>query len=107
MSVHVRIVAFRREQLEALIEELIALLDLLDGDENLEPYLAGLDEFSLDDREAEDENDEDGADAEPERQTRTATSKTVVGAKSTISAAAGLPQENSKVAAGYDQVHQM
>lgn len=29
-----------RQRLEAKIEELIALLDLLDGDENLEPYLA-------------------------------------------------------------------
>lgn len=30
----------RRAELEKRIEELIALLDLLDGDENLEPYLA-------------------------------------------------------------------
>ncbi|QIX20083.1 hypothetical protein FOB41_07415 [Agrobacterium pusense] len=29
-----------RARLEAKIEELVALLDLLDGDENLEPYLA-------------------------------------------------------------------
>lgn len=31
----------RRAELEGRIEELIALLDFLDGDENLEPYLAG------------------------------------------------------------------
>lgn len=29
-----------RARLEAKIEELVALLDLVDGDENLEPYLA-------------------------------------------------------------------
>lgn len=33
----------RRVELEAKIDELIALLDLFDGDENLEPYLAGTD----------------------------------------------------------------
>ena len=34
------ILQFRRQTIEIRIEELIALLDLLDGDENLEPYLA-------------------------------------------------------------------
>jgi hypothetical protein len=34
------ILQVRRAELERRIEELIALLDLLDGDENLEPYLA-------------------------------------------------------------------
>lgn len=37
---HLLSVAVRRQELEARIEELIALLDLIDGDENLEPYLA-------------------------------------------------------------------
>lgn len=55
------ILQFRRAQLEARIEDLIALLDLLDGDENLEPYLAGTypDE---DDREADDEREPDETD---------------------------------------------
>ncbi len=30
-----------RQKIESRIEDLIALLDLIDGDENLEPYLAG------------------------------------------------------------------
>lgn len=34
------ILQLRRADLERRIEELIALLDLIDGDENLEPYLA-------------------------------------------------------------------
>lgn len=37
------ILQLRRAELERRIEELIALLDLLDGDENLEPYLADAD----------------------------------------------------------------
>lgn len=45
-----------RQRIEAKIEELIGLLDLLDGDENLEPYLAGFDDRHLDDREDENEN---------------------------------------------------
>ncbi|NKQ73870.1 hypothetical protein C3Y89_26655 [Rhizobium sp. UPM1132] len=72
----------RRETLEGYIEELIALLDLLDGDENLEPdndnepslgapehvtqthwYMpVGSEQADL---EIEDENDEDGGDTEP------------------------------------------
>lgn len=53
----------RRVELERRIEELIALLDLLDGDENLEPYLA--DTFpELQDREDDDER-EPGTDDEP------------------------------------------
>lgn len=57
-----------RQQLEAKIEELIALLDLLDGDENLEPYLAGTHPdgpVSLVDLEADDSDYEDGGDTEP------------------------------------------
>lgn len=48
----------RRAALEAKIEELIALLDLLDGDENLEPYLA--------DSDPEDGDREEDDDPEPE-----------------------------------------
>jgi hypothetical protein len=46
-----------RSRIEAKIEELISLLDLVDGDENLEPYLAdtrGLISGSADDREGDD-----------------------------------------------------
>ena len=49
----------RRAALEAKIEELIALLDLLDGDENLEPYLADSDPEDGDDPEPE-ETDQNG-----------------------------------------------
>ncbi|WP_425647916.1 hypothetical protein [Agrobacterium leguminum] len=52
----VAILKCRRAQIEAKIEELIALLDLLDGDENLEPYLAGTDPND-EDREEEDERE--------------------------------------------------
>jgi len=52
------VLLFRRAQLEARIEELIALLDLLDGDENLEPYLA--------DSDPDDEDREDDDEREPE-----------------------------------------
>lgn len=69
----------QRASLEAKIEELIGLLDLLDGDADLEPDsdsepslgwpeagAAGLAPvLEHDDRELEDENDEDGADTEP------------------------------------------
>ncbi|WP_205910533.1 hypothetical protein [Rhizobium sp. AU243] len=47
-----------RARLEAKIEELVALLDLLDGDENLEPYLA--------DSNPEDGDREEDDDPEPE-----------------------------------------
>lgn len=72
---------FRRSELERHIEELIALLDLLDDDADLEdegdlePSLGWPEQFGLsalanvpehDDREREDENNEDGGDAEPE-----------------------------------------
>jgi|GEM_PF-1491475 len=46
----------RRAELEARIEEMIALLDVLDGDENLEPYLAGFDPRHVDDIEEENEH---------------------------------------------------
>ncbi|MBY5357296.1 hypothetical protein HFO94_27845 [Rhizobium leguminosarum] len=72
----------QRMNLEICVEKLIALLDIMDGDENLEPdndnepslgapehvtqthwYLpVGLEQTDL---EIEDENDEDGGDAEP------------------------------------------
>ncbi|TAX39126.1 hypothetical protein [Rhizobium leguminosarum] len=72
----------RRETLEGYIEELIALLDLLDGDENLEhdndnePSLGAPEHVTQThwympvgseqtDLEIEDENDEDSGDAEP------------------------------------------
>lgn len=58
------LVQFRRAQLEAKIEELIALLDLLDGDENLEPYLADSDpddgDREDDDEREPEETDENG-----------------------------------------------
>lgn len=52
------ILQLRRAELEARIEELIALLDLLDGDENLEPYLA--------DSDLKDGDREEDDDPEPE-----------------------------------------
>lgn len=48
------ILQLRRAELERRIEELIALLDLLDGDENLEPYLADADP-QHEDRESDDD----------------------------------------------------
>lgn len=51
----------RRVELEKRIEELIALLDLLDRDENLEPYLAGT-YPAEEDREADDEREPDETD---------------------------------------------
>ncbi len=55
-----------RMQIEWLIEELIALLDAMDGDENLEPYLAGAagPGYLNDDCEGDDADLEDGADIE-------------------------------------------
>lgn len=47
-----------RARLEARIEELVALLDLVDGDENLEPYLA--------DTQPENADREDDDEREPE-----------------------------------------
>lgn len=48
-----------RARLEATIEELVALLDLVDGDENLEPYLA--DTYpEKEDREDDDEREPNG-----------------------------------------------
>jgi hypothetical protein len=61
MNAHTSIVAFRRAELEAKIEELIELLDLLDGDENLEPDHAGFDPRTMDDREGDDEREADEA----------------------------------------------
>jgi len=48
-----------RARLEAKIEELISLLDLVDGDENLEPYLAD-DHPENEDREFDDEREPNG-----------------------------------------------
>lgn len=50
-----------RTLLEAKIEELIVLLDLLDGDENLEPYLADSDP-ATGDREDDDEGEPEETD---------------------------------------------
>lgn len=50
-----RVIINTRQRLEAKIEELIALLDLVDGDENLEPYLANTYPVA-EDREEENEN---------------------------------------------------
>ncbi|NSX91474.1 hypothetical protein [Agrobacterium tumefaciens] len=48
-----------RARLEAKIEELVTLLDLVDGDENLEPYLA--DTYpEMEDREDDDEREPNG-----------------------------------------------
>jgi len=52
------VLRIRRAEVEARIEELIALLDILDGDENLEPYLT--------DSEPENEDREEADDLEPE-----------------------------------------
>ncbi|OCJ67621.1 hypothetical protein A6U97_02535 [Agrobacterium tumefaciens] len=52
-------VEITRARLEAKIEELVALLDLVDGDENLEPYLA--DTYpEKEDREDDDEREPNG-----------------------------------------------
>lgn len=61
MNQHAIVTARRR--LEAKIEELIALLDLIDGDENLEPELAGWDSRQMDDREGDDEREWDPVEA--------------------------------------------
>ncbi|WP_074067577.1 hypothetical protein [Rhizobium gallicum] len=70
MTISPSILQFRRVEIEDRIEELIALLDLLDGDENLEPALAwplyGPHGLSLaasndDDREHDDEREFDPA----------------------------------------------
>nr|WP_191856564.1 hypothetical protein [Agrobacterium tumefaciens] len=55
------ILMLRRAELERKIEELIALLDLLDGDENLEPYLADTDPENAD-REDDDEREPEETD---------------------------------------------
>lgn len=66
-----------RRRLEATVEQLIALLDEVDGDTDLEPnndnepMLGWVDRGpyaweATDDREAEDEHDEDGGDREPD-----------------------------------------
>ncbi|WCJ61858.1 hypothetical protein [Agrobacterium tumefaciens] len=48
-----------RARLEAKIEELVALLDLLDGDENLEPYLSDSDPENGDREEDDDPEPEE------------------------------------------------
>lgn len=42
-----------RQQIEAEVERLLSLLDILDGDTDLEPYLTG-DSDGMDDREGDD-----------------------------------------------------
>jgi hypothetical protein len=49
----------QRRVLEALIEQMIALLDHIDGDADMEPDLAGFDPRATDDRE-EEETDQNG-----------------------------------------------
>ncbi len=56
-----------RSRLEAKIEELVALLDLLDGDENLEPYLADS-APKTDDREDDDEREPEETDQNGDEQ---------------------------------------
>lgn len=57
----------RRVELEAKIDELIALLDLFDGDENLEPYLA--DTYpEMEDREDDDEREPEETDQNGDEQ---------------------------------------
>ncbi|WLD98291.1 hypothetical protein PX860_07300 [Agrobacterium leguminum] len=56
-----------RARLEAKIEELVALLDLFDGDENLEPYLADSDP-EADDREDDDEREPEETDQNGDEQ---------------------------------------
>jgi hypothetical protein len=46
----------QRAEIECQIEHLIELLDSMDGDENLEPSLAGFDDRHMDDREEENEH---------------------------------------------------
>ncbi|MFT3673159.1 hypothetical protein [Aestuariivirga sp.] len=54
-----------REEIEAAIEQLIALLDAMDGDPDLEPSLGMGDAHGADDRERDDADDEDCGDSEP------------------------------------------
>ncbi|NTE46852.1 hypothetical protein [Agrobacterium pusense] len=54
MSRSLAVLQLRRAELERRIEELIALLDHIDGDENLEPYLADADPRH-EDRESDDD----------------------------------------------------
>lgn len=56
-----------RARLEAKIEELVALLDLFDGDENLEPYLADSDP-ETGDREDDDEREPEETDQHGDEQ---------------------------------------
>ena len=52
-----------RTRIETAIEGLLALLDTVDGDENLEPEMAGFDPAHMDDREGDDERNCDLAGA--------------------------------------------
>lgn len=44
-----------RQRIESTVENLLALLDVIDGDENMEPDLAGFDPRTMDDREHDDD----------------------------------------------------
>lgn len=67
MTVQPGIIQFRRAELEQRIEDLIALLDVIDGDENLEPYLA--DTYpDADDREDDDEREPEDIEANGDEQ---------------------------------------
>jgi hypothetical protein len=62
MSIHPGTIQTLRAELEGRIENLIALLDLIDGDENLEPYLAGT---YPTDEDREDDDEREREDVEP------------------------------------------
>lgn len=56
-----------RVKIEAAIDGLITLLDEIDGDENLEPWMSGFDSRNMDDLESDLENEGDHReDLEPE-----------------------------------------
>ncbi len=79
-TIFVELTPDTRKRIEDAIEQMMLLLDTIDGDENLEepgdlePALGWTDRGPAalakhipdDDREVDDENDEDGADTEPE-----------------------------------------
>ena len=54
-----------RERIENIIEALVSLLDAMDGDENLEPWLAGVGQDQMDDLEGDYSDYEPDVDAEP------------------------------------------
>ena len=57
--------ALDRERIENIIEVLVSLLDAMDGDENLEPWLSGYYSHDMDDREEDLSDWEPDVDNEP------------------------------------------